>query len=264
MQQRGIHANKNALRAFFQELFTFRWQPSLDLAAVAVSWILVVAGLYCATFVIGTKPLGGMGYFLIYAVFSALISGYCLPLAWMLFVRKTSPNTVGISSKKIIPFILIQVVLSAVQYILMRKSFKLPNFSSLIPLISLALAIGLFEAVFWRGWVQLRIEESFGIIPGIILGSVLYALYHIGYGMRWSEIGFLFFIGLVFAIIFRITSNVFILWPILQPMGQLATLIRDGLQLPLAASLGFIDVLAVMIVFAVIANRINRKRSSNI
>jgi hypothetical protein len=128
-----------------------------------------------------------------------------------------------------------------------------------VPLVALALAIGFFEAVFWRGWVLLRLEEAFGIIPAILLGSILYALYHVGYGMPASEMVFLFFIGVLFAVIFRLTRNVFILWPLFQPMGQLVTLIKDGLTLPLLAALGFAEVLILMFVLVWLAARRQRK-----
>lgn len=41
---------------------------------------------------------------------------------------------------------------------------------------------------------MLRLEEAFGIIPAIVLGSASYAAYHIGYGMPTGEMVFLFFI----------------------------------------------------------------------
>ena len=123
----------------------------------------------------------------------------------------------------------------------------------------LALAIGFFEAIFWRGWVLLRLEECFGIIPAIVLGSILYALYHIGYGMPASEMVFLFFIGVMYAVAFRLTRNIFILWPVFQPMGQLVTLIKDGLELPLLASLGFVEVLIGMLVLVWLAGRYAEK-----
>lgn len=107
----------------------------------------------------------------------------------------------------------------------------------------------------------MRIERSFGVIPGILLGSALYALYHVGYGMPWSEIYFLFFIGLMFAIIFRITSNIFILWPVFQSLGQVTTLVRDKLELPFMAVIGFAEVLAAMIMVVVIAFRLYNKRT---
>ena len=119
-----------------------------------------------------------------------------------------------------------------------------------------------FEALFWRGWVLLRLEEAFRILPAILLGSVLYAAYHISYGMPLSEMTFLFFIGGMYAIAFRLTKNIFILWPIFQPMGQLVTLVKDGLDLPFLASLGFLEVLIVMLVMVWLAGKYQKKHQN--
>jgi hypothetical protein len=72
--------------------------------------------------------------------------------------------------------------------------------------------------------------------------------------------GFLFFIGLLYGVVFPVTKSVFILWPLLQPMGQLTTLIRDGLTLPPIAVVGFLEVLVVMIVILWVAWRHGKKR----
>jgi hypothetical protein len=50
------------------------------------------------------------------------------------------------------------------------------------------------------------------------------------------------------------------LWPVFQPMGQLVTLIKDGLSLPLLASLGFIEVLALMWLLIWLANKYEKKQ----
>jgi hypothetical protein len=121
-----------------------------------------------------------------------------------------------------------------------------------------------FEAIFWRGWVQLRLEEAFGILPGIVIAAALYAVYHIGYGMPASEMFFLFFIGLMFAIVFRITKSILILWPLFQPGGQLITLISDGLPLPFLAFLGFVDALALMFFLVWWANKYHNKTSGRL
>jgi len=131
-----------------------------------------------------------------------------------------------------------------------------------VPLLALSLAIGFFEAVFWRGWVLLRLEESFGMIPAILLSSLLYTFYHIGYGMGMSEMAFLFFIGIMYAVTFCLTKNIFILWPIFQPMGQLVTLIKDGLQLPLIAGLGFIEALIAMLALVWFGYRYAKKHAA--
>jgi hypothetical protein len=72
---------------------------------------------------------------------------------------------------------------------------------------------------------------------------------------------FLFFIGIMFAVSFRLTKNIFILYPIFQPMGQLVTLVKDRLKLPLLASLGFIEVLIVMLVLVWLAGRYQKKHA---
>ncbi len=101
------------------------------------------------------------------------------------------------------------------------------------------------------------------MIPAILLGSLLYAFYHIGYGMGMSEMAFLFFIGFLYEVTFRLTKNIFILWPIFKPMGQLVTLIKDGLQLPLIATLGFAEALIVMFVLVWLGNRYARKHANS-
>lgn len=243
-----------------RDVLRLRWRPSNDLRAVAASWILVVGALYTATFVIGSTVLGGRGYFLTYALLGAGVFGIGIPVAWTYFVRKRSLVELGLTRRNLVLSVVIQVVASAIQLALAWGTFSLPPILTLLPLLALALTIGFFEAVFWRGWVQSRIEDAFGAIPGILLGSALYAVYHVGYGMAWSEMLFLFGIGIMFAAIFRITKSVFILWPLFQPFGQLMTLVKDGLSLPWAATLGFVDVLALMITVVIIFSRKARKK----
>jgi hypothetical protein len=98
----------------------------------------------------------------------------------------------------------------------------------------------LFEAIFFRGWLQLRFEEAFGLVPSLILGALCYSLYHVGYGMTWDEMLFLFGLGLVFAAFFRLTKNVAVLWPFYTPIGGLYTNLSEGLRMPFEATYGFL------------------------
>ena len=229
-----------------KNIFAVRWQPNKDLIAIAVSWVLVVVTLYTATFIVGSTVGGGMPYFGLYAVLGATIFGIGIPLYWTIAIRKRPISDLGLTWKSLGVSIILQLVFAALQFAGAYRGLQIPAFENLLPLIALALTIGLFEAIFWRGWVLLRLEDCFGIIPAIVLGSILYSLYHIGYGMPASEMAFLFFIGVMYAVAFRITKSVFILWPVFQPMGQLVTLIKDGLSLPLIASLGFFEALILM------------------
>jgi membrane protease YdiL (CAAX protease family) len=242
-----------------KQIFTLRWEPDSDLAVVGVSWVLVVGALYTATVVVGPDVGGGMPYFGLYAVLGATIFGVGVPLYWMVVVRKRPLSDLGITTRWLGVSIGLQIVFGALQYFGTLANVQLPAFENLVPLIALSLAIGLFEAIFWRGWVLLRLEQSFGIIPAILVGSALYAAYHIGYAMPMEEITFLFFIGVMFAVVFRLTKNIFILWPFFQPMGQLVTLINDQLSLPLISTLGFVDVLVAMFVLIWLAARYYKK-----
>jgi membrane protease YdiL (CAAX protease family) len=251
---------KNTIRS----IFTFRWKPGRDLLAVIVSWLLVTSALYTATVIVTAEAGGGLPYFFLYAILAATLFGVGLPLAWMVVYRKRPVQDLGITIRALGISLVLQIVFSIFQYIGTLARTELPAFEQFLPLMALSLAIGFFEAVFWRGWVLLRLEEAFGVIPAILCGSLLYALYHIGYGMPFEEISFLFWIGVLYAVSFRLTRNIFILWPLYQPMGQLVTLIRDGLSLPVLAALGFFEVLLVMLLLVWLAHRFYLKRQSGI
>lgn len=236
-----------------------RWKPTGDLAVVALSFVLVVAALYTATFIVGSAAFGGLAYFGLYAILGATVFGIGLPLYWMVVVRRRPLADLGLTPHGLGISLVVQLILAVLLYVSTLARTPLPPFEELLPLVGLALAIGFFEAVFWRGWVLLRLEESFGLIPAILVGSALYAVYHIGYGMTAGEMVFLFFVGILFAVTFRLTRSVFILWPLFQPMGQLVTLIQNPLGLPLLAALGFFEVLIVMFVLVWLANRYHIK-----
>ena len=249
----------SAIAASLKKIFTFRWNPGKDLAVVAISWVLVVGALFIATNVVGQDVWGGLAYFFLYAIVGATLFGVGIPLYWMSVVRKRPVADLAVTKRKLGLSLILQMVFTVLLYIGTVGQLQLPPLEQLIPLIALALTIGFFEAIFWRGWVLLRLEEAFGIIPAVLLGSAVYAAYHIGYGMPTSEMVFLFFIGIMYSVVFRLTTNVFILWPLFQPMGQLITLIKDGLSLPLLAALGFVEVLILMFVMVWLASKYQKK-----
>jgi uncharacterized protein len=247
-----------------KQLFTVRWNPNRDLVIVALSWILVVGALSLSTYVVGQEFLGGMGYFVMYAIICATLCGIGIPLYWMVVVKKRPLSDLGLTFRNWRLSLTLQILLTLLVNVPRLLQMDTPPFQQFFPLLCMVLAIGFFEAVFWRGWVQLRLEQAFGILPAIIIASALYAVYHIGYGMLPSEMVFLFFIGLMFAIVFRITKSILILWPLFQPGGQLITLVSDGLQLPFLAFLGFVDVLALMFFLVWWANKYYKNHNAKL
>jgi len=243
-----------------KQIFTFRWKPNRDLLVLAISWVLVVGSLSMSTFVIGQEVLGGMGYFFMYALIGATVCGVGIPLYWTVKVKQRPISDLGLTFKNWKLSLILQIILAFAINLPRLLQLGDITFNQLFPLIWMAIAIGFFEAIFWRGWMQLRLEECFGIIPAVLIASLVYAFYHIGYGMQLSEMIFLFFIGLMFAIVFRITKSVLILWPLFQPGGQLITLLSDKLSLPFMAFLGFLEALALMLFLVWLANKYYNKQ----
>ena len=242
-----------------KQVFSIHWKPGRDLTVVGLSWLLVTGTLYTASIIVGPGVWSGMAYFVIYALICATLFGVGLPLYWMAVVCRRPLADLGLTTRRLGLSLVLQLILTVLLFAGTLAKTPLPPFQQLLPLIALSLCIGFFEAVFWRGWILLRLEEAFGILPAILLGSLLYAAYHIGYGMPVSEMVFLFFIGIMFAVVFRITKNIFILWPLFQPMGQLVTLVKDGLTLPILAALGFFEVMILMFVLVWLAGRYQKK-----
>jgi hypothetical protein len=96
----------------------------------------------------------------------------------------------------------------------------LPLLTHLVPVLSLVLAIGLIDAVFWRGWMPLRRGEVFGFLPALVpVGAVHRRPYGIPKSVQGR--GALLWIGITHAVGFRIAKRVLLLWPVFQPVGQL-------------------------------------------
>jgi uncharacterized protein len=246
-----------------QSLPLFRWRPNRDLLAVALTCLLVTSALYTATVLVGVSTGGGLPYFGLYAIVAATLCGVGLPLWWTVAVRRRPISDLGLTTRRLGISIALQLVFAGLQFSGTLAKTHLPPMEEFVPLVALALTIGFFEALFWRGWVLTRLEAAFGLVPAVLLGSLLYALYHVGYAMPLDEMAFLFVIGIMFAVAFRLTGNVFILWPVFQPMGQLVTLTRDRLTLPFMASVGFLEVLVLMGVLVWLAARYHRKHGAN-
>jgi hypothetical protein len=77
--------------------------------------------------------------------------------------------------------------------------------------------------------------------------------------MTGGEMLFLFGLGLVFGGVFRLTKNVFALWPFYTPVGGLYTNLREGLTMPFEATYGFLLTLGLMVGAFVLARVLQGK-----
>jgi membrane protease YdiL (CAAX protease family) len=216
-----------------------------DLIAVGLFWVAVVVSFWTAFEVFTTDRVAGL--FLGFA--AGLVAGVVGPLWWVVWHRREPLSALGLTVERWRSTVAIGVVLAGVQFAMTLWGYELPEPVDWVPLLVMSLVVGFFEAVFFRGFIQGRLEASFG--PGLaVLGAaVLYSLYHVGYGMPADELVFLFGLGVVYAIAFRLVSNILVLWPLLTPLGAFYNNVEAGdIDLPWASIAGFADVAVVMAV----------------
>jgi membrane protease YdiL (CAAX protease family) len=227
-----------------------------DIRAVLLLYVGVVAALYLAFQVFTTDRT--LGLFLCYA--AGLILGVVGPVIYTVWMRRRPLADLGLTTKNWRQAVGLGLVLGAIQFLLTLYGYRLPAPVDWVPLLMMSLMVGLFEAIFFRGFVQTRLSASFGPIPGAVAAAALYALYHVGYGMGAREMAFLFALGLVYGIAYACVNNVLVLWPVLIPIGSFYNNLQTGaIDLPWAAIAGFVDVMAIMFIVIWLGHRRERR-----
>jgi membrane protease YdiL (CAAX protease family) len=221
-----------------------RWEPDRDTLVALISYGLVVAGLYMAFQVFTTERIAAN--FIAFGPVSLALLGVGVPVLYTAFVRRRPLADLGITTQNIIPGLALSLLLGWDTYRNTLATLDITWNRGMVPLVAMVAAVGLFEAVFFRGWLQLRFEKAFGLVPGLLLAALCYSLYHVGYGMNAGEMGMLFFYGLTFGAMFRLTKNIAALWPFYTPVGSLYTNLTEGLSLPFEATYGFALTLGLM------------------
>lgn len=227
--------------------------------------LMVIAALYVAVVVLYRLAFGYFtvssvaGLFLCFA--GGLLIGVVGPIVYTVRLRGRSLRTLGFRADTWRQAVVLGLVFAAVQFWLTLFGYALPaDPVDWVPLLVMSLTVGLFEAVFFRGFIQTRLESSFGRIAGVGGAAAMYGLYHVGYGMQLDEMTFLFGLGVVYAVAFGIVRNLLVLWPLLTPMGGFfANVKAQSFELPWMSILGFVDVLVIMVVAVLLAARYERR-----
>jgi uncharacterized protein len=201
------------------------------------------------------------GLFLCFA--AALLLGVAGPVTFTVWIRGGSLRDLGISAEGVWPTLGLAVLFGGVQFALTLWGFALPAPVDWVPLLAMALVVGVFESVFFRGFIQNRLEATFGPVGGVGGAAALYGAYHVGYGMGLTEIGFLTGLGVTYAVAFALARNLLVLWPLLTPLGSFFANVKTGdIELPWASIAGFGDVLVIMVAIGWFGRRHERRRTA--
>ena len=225
---------------------------SHDLTVIAILYVAVVALIGLAFVGFGTDHIPGL--FLSFA--AALLLGVLGPVIYTVWTTGGALRDLGIHGDNWQPTLVLALLFAGVQFTITLAGYGLPAPVDWVPLLVMALVVGVFESVFFRGFIQSRLEACFGSRVGVGGAAVLYGIYHIGYGMGLADIAFLTGLGVTYAVAFAVVRNVFVMWPLLTPLGSFYAQLEAGdIELPWASILGFADVAAVMIAALWIAHR---------
>lgn len=188
--------------------------PDTPLAALSV---LAFWGVYWA----GTQvnPL------LLYA--GVLAVGTLLP-AWAVFaLLRGSWSDLGITRHRLVLSLAVAAVFgagSAFQVFQLAAQAGVDPWSHIV-----ANVLVFWEPFFVFGWLYLAWERAFGIVPAVALTSVGFALQHVG-SVGWELVASFGAFGALFAIIFAVTRNLLILWPLAYGVSSGIGTLQSGLH----------------------------------
>ena len=147
--------------------------------------------------------------------------GIFLPL---IFILRSHENwaTFGFTLRKWPIYLIINLVLGSLLLLLfLSESPPEHNFhvtSYMLKSAAFVIIALIFELVFFYAFLRTLLEKAFGIIPSIILTAMFYAFHHAGFQ---PEFGKLFFVGLIYALTFRLGNSALLIFPFFLGVGGL-------------------------------------------
>lgn len=206
-----------------QEALVLRWQPSQH-TWVAIGTGLLVFALSASLllFALGAVETRIIHYGLIY-----VLCGMAIPWGYTLLIEQNALSALGLSRQCLVTSIVLGLVAAGLMspLLLSQINGSTVDWNQMAKgAVVLTGAGGLFELFLYYGFIHLRLEKAFGVIPAILGAAALYVLWHVGtqlrlepdpYGALWK----LFLVGVMYQSLFSITRNLLIIWPFFHLVG---------------------------------------------
>jgi len=158
------------------------------------------------------EPTLRVARLLLFVVFGPLFLNVLFPAYYVLRIRGEGLSELGITTKRWWVALLISIVLALTSLpTLLAQAAQHPGVH-LLPHV-LFNGLILWEPFFVYGWLQLRFERAFGVLPGIVLAGLCFGGYHIGMA-PWGGVVKIIGIGMFYGGLFRLTRNLLTLFPL--------------------------------------------------
>jgi membrane protease YdiL (CAAX protease family) len=201
------------MKKIISKLFT--WQPSRETLIAAITGFVVIAlsaamlpSRHCPWLSILIRDIGQ-----IYLV------GILFPL---LYIFRTGNRFAefGFTLKRWYILLPINLVLGALLlFMFLSESPPPADFSLTAPVVwkaAFVIVTVFFELIFFYGFLRTLFEKAFGIVPGIILAALFYSFHHMGFQPEYAK---LIFVGLLFALVYRLGNSALLLYPFFMGVG---------------------------------------------
>jgi membrane protease YdiL (CAAX protease family) len=186
-----------------------RWSPSRDVGIA----LLTEVGMILSYIAIARSG----SHFAVMIMFVALVVPVLtvgVPVCWTTLVDRQQMSALGLSLRHWLPALVLGLGLCAIEVgqVIMGGPSRV-SIDQWMPQ-ALAGAASIWEPLFVFGWLQLRFEKDFGVLPAVLLASACFALYHVGFGSVNMMMG-QFLSAVVYATVFRLVKNLLAVWPFL-------------------------------------------------
>ena len=201
------------MKKFLSKLF--KWQPSGETLVAAIAGFFVI-GLSAWMLPVRHVPWMSM---LIRDIYQIFLAGILFPLLYILISGNRFAEF-GFTLKRWYLYLPINLVLGALLlFMFLSESLPPVDFHLTAQVVwkaAFVIVAVFFELIFFYGFLRTLFEKAFGIVPGIILAALFYSFHHIGFQ---PEYGKLIFVGLLYALVYRLGNSALLLYPFFLGVG---------------------------------------------
>ena len=195
-------------------IFSVRLEPGTD---TVLAFATAVAFSFVYFFATHTESM--LASFLVFTALGTGVVCVVLPAFYVLVVRREGPEALGVTARRWRLSLAISAVFAAGSLPAVLQAAAWTPGADLAPHL-LVNALSLWEPFFVFGWLQLRFERAFGILPGVVLAALSFGAYHLGTFPLPAVLALVGF-GLLYATLFRAAgANLLVLWPLTWAVGS--------------------------------------------
>lgn len=138
---------------------------------------------------------------------------------WYIQSKRYQFKDFGLSTIRWYVYLPINIVLGILLLFIFLKDYpdaKIVFDSNTNATIVYLMIAGVFEVTVFYAFLRKIFEDAFGIIPGIILASILYPFHHAGFQPEFLK---LIFVGILYASVFRAGNSALLIYPFFWGVG---------------------------------------------